>query len=91
MTKHFFKGNFSFTNKCLLSPNRDIANKQKAKSTVILGNNLTFIPKKSLKGINNNTPFLKSYKVNRITIDLTFLLNYALIFMKTLDSLLKKV
>lgn len=33
----------------------------------------------------------KSYKVNRITIDLTFLLNYALIFMKTLDSLLKKV
>lgn len=32
----------------------------------------------------------KSYKVNRITIDLTFLLKYALIFMKTLDSLLKK-
>lgn len=32
----------------------------------------------------------KSYKVNRITIDLTFLLNSALIFMKTLDSLLKK-
>ena len=33
----------------------------------------------------------KSYKVNRITIDVTFLLKYALIFMKTLDSLLKKV